>query len=82
MAAPIPPWQYLWAMKMVTSILNFNNNIFYKWNTDDQPSNLISCIGLTSGYNNDQVNWNNNVCYTEEDLHFIRSNYLGDSMES
>ena len=51
MAAPIPPWQYLWAMKMLTSILNFNNNILYKWNT-------------------------------EEDLHFIRSNYLGDSMES
>jgi hypothetical protein len=66
----------------VTSTLNFSNNIFYKWNTDDQQDNLMACIGLSSAYNNVTVNWNSNLCYTENDLHFIRSNYLGDNMES
>jgi hypothetical protein len=66
----------------VTSRLIFNNNIFYKWSSDDQQNNLMSCIGLSSKYNNASVLWNSNVCYTDTDLHFIRSNYLGDSIES
>jgi len=66
----------------VTSRIAFKNNIFYKWNSDDQQNNLMSCIGLSSKYNNASVIWDSNVCYTDTDLHFIRSNYLGDSMES
>ncbi len=41
----------------------------------------MSCIGLSAGHSNASVNWNSNLCYTETDLHFIRSNYQGDSME-
>ena len=42
----------------------------------------MSCIGLSSEYHNAAVLWNSNVCYTDTDLHFIRSNYLSDSIES
>jgi hypothetical protein len=66
----------------VTSEINFENNIFYKWNSDDQQEHSMACIGFSAGYSNATINWNSNICYTETDLHFIWSNYLGNDMES
>jgi hypothetical protein len=66
----------------VTSQINFDNNVFYRWNSDNQLTNLRSCLGLSSRFSNALINWNSNICYTEQDLHFIRSNYLGDALEN
>jgi len=67
---------------LVTSELNFENNIFYKWNSDEQRHHLRACVGFSARHNGASINWNNNVCYTESDLTFIGFNYLGDSMSS
>jgi len=66
----------------VTSTLKFNNNIFYNWNTDNQQNLLMACIGLSASYSNVSVSWDNNICYTDADMYFMRSNYQGDSMEA
>tara|TARA_R110001583_G_scaffold1542_10_gene12000 strand:+ start:13556 stop:15367 length:1812 start_codon:yes stop_codon:yes gene_type:complete len=66
----------------VTAKLNFNNNIFYTWSADNQQEYSMACIGLRASYDNAVINWDSNICYTQTDLSFIRSNYQGDSMES
>jgi hypothetical protein len=66
----------------VTSELNFTNNIFYKWNSDDQQDNLRACIAFSARYDGAAINWNSNVCYVESDLTFVGFNYLGESMSN
>jgi len=67
-----------------TSTINFDHNIFYNISTDAQVGDdwFVSCIGLSSAFDKLTINWNANVCYTELDIPFLASNYLGDSLEA
>lgn len=65
----------------VEATLVYSNNLFYGWSGDDL-SVFDSCIGLKASHQNASILWDNNICYTDQDLDFIKSNYLGNGMEN
>jgi hypothetical protein len=66
----------------VTAQLNFDNNMFYQWNVENRQSNLMACVALSAPHSNAAINWNSNICYTKQDLYFIRSKTGYEGMEA
>jgi hypothetical protein len=66
----------------VTAQLNFNNNMFFQWNVEDRQSNLMACVALSAPHSNAVISWNSNICYTAQDLYFIRSKTGYEGMEN
>jgi hypothetical protein len=64
-----------------TSHFIFKNNTIYRWNTDNDRGHVDSCIGFSSSADNISIDWNDNICWQDQDRKFIRSNYLGSQLQ-
>lgn len=64
-----------------TSTVNIFNNIFYKWNDDDEAGDVNSCVALYGSGDGLTFNFDDNICFTDKDKAFIKSNYQGPALE-
>lgn len=49
----------------VSSDISFTNNMFWGWNAEAESPNAMACLNLLAKYDNVNVNWNSNICYSE-----------------
>ena len=64
-----------------TATLNFNNNTFINWDVDNQGADTVGCIDYGSNTGTLTINWNSNICTTDQNQPFLFSNYQGTELE-